>query len=65
MPAEMKTAKHQLLDLLLQAAVKADLATYVAEQRAAGITGRHISYAIRDLTGETITEQSLINWGVL
>jgi len=62
---DTRTAKHKLLDLMLTERTGHNLAQLVSESREAGRTYREITWTIRELTGEQITEQSLLNWGVL
>jgi hypothetical protein len=62
---DTRTAKHKLLDLMLTERTGHDLAHLITESREAGRTYRQICWTIRDVTGEQVTEQSLLNWGVL
>jgi hypothetical protein len=62
---DTRTAKHKLLDLMLAQRSGHNLASLVTQLREAGRTHREITWTIHELTGEQITEQSLLNWGVL
>ncbi len=67
MPTDTRTPKHRLLDVLIAQKLgeRHTLASHVEKLRAAGIPRRKIPGAIEELTGEDVTEQSLINWGLL
>lgn len=67
MTTDTRTPKHRLLDVLIAQKLgkRHTLASHVDKLRAAGTPRRKIPGAIEELTGEDVTEQSLINWGLL
>lgn len=67
MPTDTRTPKHRLLDVLIAQKLgkSHDLASYIDKLRSSGTPRRKIPGAIEQLTGEDVTEQSLINWGLL
>lgn len=67
MTTDTRTPKHRLLDVLIAQKLgqRHDLAGYIDKLRSAGTPRRKIPGAIEELTGEDVTEQSLINWGLL
>lgn len=61
-PTTARTAKHKLLDSIMAERAGSDLATYVTGQRADGQSWRKIAAAVAALTGEDITDMTLIDW---
>ena len=61
-PTTARTAKHKLLDSIMAERAGSDLAAYVAGQRADGQSWRKIAAAVAGLTGEDITDVTLIDW---
>lgn len=61
-PTTARTAKHKLLDSIMAERAGSDLATYVTGQRAAGQSWRKIAAAVAGITGEDITDMTLIDW---